>query len=68
MANALFNALSGQSQNPLSGLMEQARLLQKTFKGNPKEEVERLIQSGQMTQEQFNQYSQIANQLMNMFK
>ncbi len=68
MANALFNALGGQSINPLANLMEQAKQMQKTFKGNPKAEVERLIQTGQMSQEQFNQFSQIANQVMQMMK
>ena len=68
MANALFNALGGQPVNPLANLMEQVKQMQKTFNGNPKAEVERLIQTGQMSQEQFNQFSQIANQVMQMMK
>ncbi len=67
MANALFNAL-GNNNNPFANLIQQAKQMQRTFKGNPKTEVERLIKSGQMSQNQFNQYSQIANQIMQMMK
>lgn len=67
MPNALFNAL-GNNNNPFSNIIQQAQQLKNTFKGNPKQEVERLIKSGQMSQEQFNQYSQIANQIMQMMK
>ena len=67
MANALFNAL-GNNNNPFSNLIQQAKQMQQTFKGNPKAEVEKLIKSGQMSQDQFNQYSQIANQIMQMMK
>ena len=67
MPNALFNAL-GNNNNPFANIIQQAQQLKNTFKGNPKQEVERLIRSGQMSQEQFNQYSQIANQIMQMMK
>ena len=66
MANALFNALG--NNNPFANLIQQAKQMQQTFKGDPKLEVERLIKSGQMSQDQFNQYSQIANQIMQMMK
>lgn len=66
MPNALFNALG--NNNPFANLIQQAKQMQQTFKGDPKAEVERLIRSGQMSQDQFNQYSQIANQIMQMMK
>lgn len=62
MANALFNQF-GRQNNPLEQLAQQAREFQKQFKGNPRQEVERLLQTGQMSQSQFNQYSQIAQQV-----
>lgn len=67
MANALFNAL-GNNNNPFANLIQQAKQMQQTFKGDPKAEVERLMRTGQMSQDQFNQYSQIANQIMQMMK
>jgi hypothetical protein len=62
MANNLFNQF-GRQNNPFEQLAQQAREFQKQFNGNPRQEVERLLQSGQMSQSQFNQYSQIAQQV-----
>lgn len=62
MSNSLFNQF-GKQNNPLEQLAQQAREFQKQFKGNPRQEVERLLQTGQMSQSQFNQYSQIAQQV-----
>lgn len=62
MANNLYNQF-GKQNNPLEQLAQQAREFQKQFKGSPRQEVERLLQTGQMSQSQFNQYSQIAQQV-----
>lgn len=63
MANSLFNALNGQQINPMQQLVADARKLRQTMQ-NPRAEVERLVQTGQMSQEQFNQFSQIAQQIV----
>lgn len=62
MSNSLYNQF-GRQNNPFEQLAQQARDLRKQFSGNPRQEVERLLQTGQMTQSQFNQYSQIAQQV-----
>ena len=62
MANPLYNAM--KQNNPLEQLAQQARDFQKQFKGNPREEVQRLLNSGAMSQADFNKYSQIAQQVM----
>ena len=62
MANNLYNQF-GKQNNPLEQIAQQAREFQKQFKGSPRQEVERLLQTGQMSQNQFNQYSQIAQQV-----
>ena len=64
MANPLFNALGGQQMNPMAQLVADAKRLQRTMNGNPKQMVEELVKSGRMSQDQFNQYAQIANQLV----
>ena len=64
MANPLFNALGGQQMNPMAQLVADAKRLQQTMTGNPKQMVEELVKSGRMSQDQFNQYAQIANQLV----
>lgn len=62
MSNSLYNAI-GRQNNPLEQLAQQARDFRKQFPGNPRQEVERLLQTGAMSQAQFNQYSQIAQQV-----
>ena len=62
MANALFNQF-GRQNNPFEQLAQQTREFQKQFNGSPRQEVERLLQTGQMSQSQFNQYSQIVQQV-----
>lgn len=64
MANPLYNALGGQQMNPMAQLVADAKRLQQTMTGNPKQMVEELVKSGRMSQDQFNQYAQIANQLV----
>lgn len=63
MANNLYQALNGQQTNPIQQLVADARKLRQTMQ-NPRAEVERLVQTGQMSQEQFNQFSQIAQQIV----
>ena len=63
MSNPLFNALNGQQTNPMQQLVADARKLRQTMQ-NPRAEVERLVQTGQMSQQDFNRYSQIAQQIV----
>ena len=63
MANNLFNALNGHQTNPIQQLVADARKLRQTMQ-NPRAEVERLLQTGQMSQSDFNQLSQIARQII----
>ena len=65
MPNNLYNAIGGQN-NPMEQLAQQARDFRKQFTDNPRQEVEKLLKTGQMSQAQFNQYSQIAQQVAQM--
>lgn len=65
MSNYFYNEMQGQAPGGFfDQLMADAQQLKKTLTNNPKQEVERLLQSGQMTQQQFNQFSQIAMQVL----
>lgn len=63
MANPLYESF-GVQENPFSQIIKQARELQKTLSVNPRDEVQRLLNSGQMSQQQFNQYSKMAQQIV----
>ena len=65
MSNSLFDQF-GKQNNPLEQLAQQARDFRRQFSGNPRQEVERLLQTGAMSQQDFNRYSQIAQQVVQM--
>ena len=65
MSNSLFDQF-GRQNNPLEQLAQQAREFRRHFSGNPRQEVERLLQTGAMSQSDFNRYSQIAQQVVQM--
>ena len=61
--NPLFNAF-GNQPNQFTQIIQEAQRFKNSFSGNPREEVQKLLNSGAMSQAQFNQYSQIAQQVM----
>lgn len=63
MPNPIYNSMANQN-NPFMQIMQEAQKLKNTFKGNPREEVQRLLNSGELSQADFNRYSQIAQQIM----
>ena len=63
MPNPIYNSIANQN-NPFMQIIQEAQKLKNTFKGNPREEVQRLLNSGEMSQADFNRYSQIAQQVM----
>lgn len=63
MANRLYNSMN---TNPLEQIAQQAREFKKQFSGNPRQEVERLLKTGQMNQKTFNELSQIAQQVVQL--
>ena len=65
MANPLFNAFGNSNQ--FGNLIQQAQEFKRQFSNiNPRAEVERLLKSGEMSQQQFNEYSKIAQQVAQM--
>jgi hypothetical protein len=66
MSNPLFNQFGNNQQNPIQNIMSEIENFKKMFNGDPKKEVEKLMQTGQMSQQQFNQLSQMANQILSI--
>ena len=64
MPNPLYGQFGGQqNNNGFSNFMADFQRLQQTVK-NPRQEVERLLQSGAMSQQTFNSLAQQANQIL----
>ena len=69
MSSPIFNAMGNKMPGGNIGNMLQAfKQFQANFRGDPRQQVQQLLNSGQMSQDQYNQLSQMAQQMMNMFK
>lgn len=68
--NPLFNALGGgQMPGPMGNfqnMVQQFRQFQQSFQGDPKAEVEKLVRSGKISQDQLNQLQQAASQFQQL--
>ncbi len=70
MASPLFNTFGNAPQpgnNPLanmSNFLNQFNQFRQTFNGNPQQMVQQMLNSGKMTQEQYNQAAGMARQIM----
>lgn len=60
MNNPFFGALGGG--NGFMQMMQQFQQFKANFQGDPKAEVEKLLQSGRLNQQQLNQLQQMAKQ------
>ena len=73
MSNPLFNMLNAQTPitTPMGNAMAMLKQFQQfknSFHGDPKAEVIKLLNNGQMSQAQFNQYQQMAQQFQSLIK
>lgn len=67
--NDLFNALGGKPvQSPMMQMLNNFNQFRAGFNGDPKAEVEKLVKSGKVSQQQLNSVQAMANQLRGMIK
>lgn len=65
MANSILNGAS-QGQ-PKMDLISSINRFKAAFRGNPKQQVDQLLQSGQVSQQQLEQAMQMAKQVQGLF-
>lgn len=63
---SMFGNQMPQVNGGLANIMNQFKQFKQNFQGDPKQRVQELLDSGQMTQQQFNQLSQAATQFQQM--
>lgn len=61
----MSNPLYGQMQ-PQNNIFQRFQQFQRMFKGNPREQVQQLLNTGRVSQDQYNKAVQMANQLQRM--
>ncbi len=65
MSNPLFSMM--QNQAPMnSGIMQRFQQFRQMFRGDPKQQVQQMLSSGRITQDQYNQAVQTAQQMARM--
>lgn len=64
MSNPLYRALGGNQQPDMMGDFQ--RFMQQMQGVNPRQEINRLLQSGQISQQQLNQAQQMAQKMQGM--
>lgn len=68
MSNPIFNALGG-GMMPQNNMFAQFQQFRQQMQGkNPHEEINKLLQSGVINQQQLNQAQQMAQQFQSMFR
>ena len=64
--NPLFNLLNGGQQSPMmygpAKMLNEFKQFAQSFRGDPRMEVQKLLQSGRMSQQQLNELQQAAHQ------
>ena len=70
MSNPLFDVLGGGNALPgnLGQIVSQFNQFKQTFNGDPRAQVQQLLNSGKVTQAQYNQAVQMAQQLQRLLK
>ena len=65
---SIYNDFKPNQTNNMSNFISQFNQFRSAFTGNPEQRVKQLLQTGQMTQEQFNELAETANQLRSLLK
>lgn len=71
--NNLYKTLGNNTRLPapfgnIQNMINQLNQFRNTFKGDPKQQVQELLNSGRMTQDQFNKLKKMADQIQGMLK
>jgi hypothetical protein len=65
--NPLFQMMNKPNNNMMQ-LLQQFQQFKQNFKGNPQEMVQQLLNSGRISQQQYNSAVQMAQQLQNFIR
>ena len=68
MSNPLFQVFGGWQNNQFAQLVQQFQQFRNTFRGDPQQEVQKLLQSGKISQQQLNQLQNAAQQFQTLLR
>ena len=67
MSNPLFNLLGGGQNTMTNPLMQRFQQFRQMFRGDPNQQIQQIMNSGRVNQNQYNQAVQMAQQFSKMF-
>lgn len=65
MSNPLFGTV-GQQMPQMNGMMQRFQQFRQMFHGDPRQQIQQLMNSGRVNQQQYNQAVQMAQQMQKM--
>ena len=68
MPSPLYNAFGNRPSGNTGNIFQQFNQFKRMFNGNPKQQVQELLNSGRMSQSQFNHLKQMAEQFERMMR
>lgn len=60
--NPLYNTFNQGRMGQMQNVIQQFRQFKQTFRGDPRQQIQQLLNSGKVSQAQYNQAVQMANQ------
>lgn len=66
MSNPLYQ--QQMNQQPMNNLVQRFQQFKQTFSGDPRQQVQQLLNSGKVSQQDYNRAVQMANQLQRLMK
>lgn len=65
--NPLYEQMQNNHGGGTNGMLQMFQQFRQNFRGNPQEQVQQLLNSGKVSQAQYNQAVQMAQQFQRMF-
>lgn len=66
--NPLYEQMQNNHGGGATGMLQRFQQFRANFRGNPQEQVQQLLNSGKVSQADYNRAVQLANQLQQMMK
>jgi len=66
MNNPLYKQIQQQNQNPMNLFMQRFQQFRQSFSGDPQEQIQKMMNSGKISQQDYNNAYQKAQQMMRM--
>ena len=64
MSNPLFGMIG--NMNPMAGMIQKFQQFQQMFRGDPQAQIQQMMNSGKISQDQYNRAVQMAQQMRRM--